>query len=123
MLDKLTNDLFFRMAALNVNRIDFALGKGPPKVHVGAIALNDFYSRIILNKQRQAESEGHHGEPAGSADLADPRDRSAGIEGRGSSGADLDPDAGGSADRGGGRSWSQSGGVGESGATVRRASR
>ena len=50
MLDKLTNDLFFRMAALNVNRIDFAMGKGPPKVHVGLIALNDFYSRIILNK-------------------------------------------------------------------------
>ncbi len=49
MLDKLTNDLFFRMAALNVNRIDFALGKGPPKVHVGLIALNDFYSRVILN--------------------------------------------------------------------------
>ncbi len=49
MLDKLTNDLFFKMAALNVNRIDFAIGKGPPKVHVGLIALNDFYSRIILN--------------------------------------------------------------------------
>src|SRR5208283_3947194 len=49
MLDKLTNDLFFRLAALNVNRIDFAMGKGDPKVHVGAIALNDFYSRIILN--------------------------------------------------------------------------
>ncbi|MGH7924282.1 MAG: DUF748 domain-containing protein, partial [Candidatus Binatus sp.] len=49
MLDKLTNDLFFKMAALNVKRIDFALGKGPPKVHVGLIALNDFYSRIILN--------------------------------------------------------------------------
>ncbi len=49
MLDKLTNDLFFRMNALNVNKIDFALGKGPPKVHVGSIALNDFYSRIILN--------------------------------------------------------------------------
>jgi uncharacterized protein involved in outer membrane biogenesis len=49
MLDKLTNDLFFRMAALNVNKIDFALGKGPPKMHIGAIAMNDFYSRIILN--------------------------------------------------------------------------
>jgi uncharacterized protein involved in outer membrane biogenesis/outer membrane protein OmpA-like peptidoglycan-associated protein len=49
MLDKLTNDLFFRMAALNVNKIDFALGKGPPKVHIGEVALNDFYSRIILN--------------------------------------------------------------------------
>ena len=50
MLDKLTNDLFFRMNALNVNKIDFALGKGPPRVHVGSIALNDFYSRIILNR-------------------------------------------------------------------------
>jgi hypothetical protein len=50
MLDKLTNDLFFRMAALDVRRIDFAMGKGPPKAHVGLIALNDFYSRIILNK-------------------------------------------------------------------------
>ncbi len=49
MLDKLTNDLFFRMNALNVNRIDFAMGKGAPKVHVGLIALSDFYSRIILN--------------------------------------------------------------------------
>ncbi|MEA2648103.1 MAG: hypothetical protein QOG61_538, partial [Candidatus Binataceae bacterium] len=49
MLDKLTNDLFFKMAALNVNKIDFALGKGPPKVHIGEVALNDFYSRIILN--------------------------------------------------------------------------
>ena len=49
MLDKLTNDLFFRMAALNVNKIDFALGKGPPKIHIGEVALNDFYSRIILN--------------------------------------------------------------------------
>src|SRR5215469_12416961 len=50
MLDKLTNDLFFKMAALDVRRIDFAMGKGPPKAHVGLIALNDFYSRIILNK-------------------------------------------------------------------------
>jgi len=50
MLDKLTNDLFFRMAALNVNKIDFAIGKGPPKVHVELIALNNFYSRVILNK-------------------------------------------------------------------------
>src|SRR5258708_16232616 len=49
MLDKLTGDLFFKMAALNVNKIDFSLGKGPPKVHVGEIALNNFYSRVILN--------------------------------------------------------------------------
>ena len=49
MLDKLTNDLFFRMNALNLSKIDFALGKGPPKVHVGEIALSNFYSRLILN--------------------------------------------------------------------------
>ncbi|MGB8414621.1 MAG: DUF748 domain-containing protein [Candidatus Binatus sp.] len=49
MLDKLTNDLFFRMNALNANKIDFALGKGPPKVHVGALTLSNFYSRVILN--------------------------------------------------------------------------
>jgi len=49
MLDKLTNALFFRMNALNASKIDFALGKGPPKVHVGELALSNFYSRIILN--------------------------------------------------------------------------
>jgi hypothetical protein len=50
MLDKLTNALFFRMNALDANKIDFALGKGPPKVHVGELALSNFYSRVILNK-------------------------------------------------------------------------
>jgi hypothetical protein len=50
MLDKLTNALFFRMNALDANQIDFALGKGPPKVHVGELALSNFYSRVILNK-------------------------------------------------------------------------
>jgi hypothetical protein len=49
MLDKLTNALFFRMNALNASKIDFALGKGPPKVHVGALTLSNFYSRVILN--------------------------------------------------------------------------
>ncbi len=49
MLDKLTNALFFRMNALNATKIDFALGKGPPKVHVGELALSNFYSRVILN--------------------------------------------------------------------------
>ena len=49
MLDKLTNALFFRMNALNASKIDFALGKGPPKVHVGELALSNFYSRVILN--------------------------------------------------------------------------
>jgi uncharacterized protein involved in outer membrane biogenesis len=49
LLDKVTNDLFFRMNALNASKIDFALGKGPPKVHVGELALSNFYSRVILN--------------------------------------------------------------------------
>ena len=49
MLDKLTGDSFLKWNALSGRRIDFQLGEGPPKVHVGELALADFYSRIILN--------------------------------------------------------------------------
>lgn len=49
MLDKLTNDLFLKWNALSASRIDFNLGNGPPKVHIGELALSKFYSRIILN--------------------------------------------------------------------------
>jgi hypothetical protein len=49
MLDKLTGDDFVRWNSLSFNRIDFALGEGQPQVHVGAIALSDFYARLILN--------------------------------------------------------------------------
>ncbi len=49
MLDKLTNDLFTRWRALSFDRIDFALGEGKPRVHVGGIALSEFYARVILN--------------------------------------------------------------------------
>ena len=48
-LDKLTGDEFVRWNSLSFNSIDFGLGQGQPKVHVGAIALTDFYARIILN--------------------------------------------------------------------------
>ena len=108
MLDKLTNDLFFRMAALNVNRIDFALGKGPPKVHVGTIALNDFYSRIILNKDGKLNLKDITANPQEAPTSLTRADRSAGLEGRGSSRADLDADSGCRAERGSrDGSWSE----------------
>src|SRR5208337_4572266 len=71
MLDKLTNDLFFRMAALNVNKIDFAIGKGPPKVHVELIALNNFYSRVILNKDGKVNYTDNFIKPNYTANLSD----------------------------------------------------
>jgi uncharacterized protein involved in outer membrane biogenesis len=49
MLDKLTADDFVRWNSLSFDKIDFGLGPGPPRVHVGAIALSDFYARVILN--------------------------------------------------------------------------
>lgn len=49
VLDKLTGDDFVRWNSLSFNRIDFALGAGRPQVHIGAIALSDFYARLILN--------------------------------------------------------------------------
>jgi hypothetical protein len=53
MLDKLTGDDFVRWNSLSFDRIDFGLGEGKPKVHIGAIALSDFYARIILNANGQ----------------------------------------------------------------------
>ncbi|HXW84934.1 MAG TPA: DUF748 domain-containing protein, partial [Candidatus Binataceae bacterium] len=50
MLDKLTGEDFAHWDELNFRRIDFAYGEQKPKVHVGSIALSDFYARIILNK-------------------------------------------------------------------------
>jgi hypothetical protein len=53
MLDKVTGDDFVRWNSLSFDRIDFGLGQGLPKVHIGAIALSDFYARIILNSNGQ----------------------------------------------------------------------
>lgn len=50
MLDKLTRDLFARWRALRFERIDFAMGEGKPRIHLGAIAFDDFYARVILNR-------------------------------------------------------------------------
>jgi uncharacterized protein involved in outer membrane biogenesis len=49
MLDKLTGDNFLRWNSFSANRIDADYGAEPPKVHIGALALSNFYARIILN--------------------------------------------------------------------------
>ena len=49
MLDKVTNDSFLRWNSFSANGINFSLGSGPPKVHVAALDLGNFYARIILN--------------------------------------------------------------------------
>jgi Domain of Unknown Function (DUF748) len=49
VLDKVTGDEFLKWEALSLRRIDADIGGGPPKVHVGGIALDNFYARIILN--------------------------------------------------------------------------
>jgi len=53
MLDKVTGDDFVRWNSLSFDKIDFGLGRGQPRMHVGAIALSDFYARIILNSNGQ----------------------------------------------------------------------
>ena len=50
MLDKLTNEDFLNWRAFTASHIDADFGAGPPKLHIGALALSNFYSRIILNK-------------------------------------------------------------------------
>ena len=50
VLDKLTRDPFVQWTTLNVTRINVKSGEGAPYAHIGAIALDDFYARIILRK-------------------------------------------------------------------------
>ena len=50
MQDRLTGDNFLRWSALSVNRIDFGMGKREPKIHIGGIALSNFYARVILDR-------------------------------------------------------------------------
>jgi uncharacterized protein DUF748 len=50
MQDRVTGDNFLRWSALSISRIDAGLGKHEPKVHIGGIALSDFYARVILNR-------------------------------------------------------------------------
>jgi len=49
ILDKVTGDDFVRWNSFSANRINLSLGNGQPKVHIGALALSNFYARIILN--------------------------------------------------------------------------
>ena len=49
MIDKVTNESFLRWNSFSANGINFSLGSGPPKVHVAALDLGNFYARIILN--------------------------------------------------------------------------
>ncbi len=49
ILDKLTSDLFARWSSLSARRIDADFGGSKPKVHIGGLALSDFYARAILN--------------------------------------------------------------------------
>lgn len=64
VLDKLTNDNFLNWNAFSASRIDFNLGSGPPKVHIGALALSTFYARIILNKNGKLNLSDVMGGPA-----------------------------------------------------------
>ncbi len=50
VLDKVTGDPFVQWKTLSVTRINVKSGAGAPYAHIGAIALNDFYARIILRK-------------------------------------------------------------------------
>ena len=53
ILDKLTGEDFLNWYALRLDRMDLRYGAGQPLVHIGAIALSNFYSRIILNSNGQ----------------------------------------------------------------------
>ncbi len=49
MIDKVTNEKFFRCGALTAVGIDAEVGGDQPSFHVGEVALSDFYTRLILN--------------------------------------------------------------------------
>ena len=49
VLDKATDDEFLRWNSLNVSGLNLRLGEGAPHVDIGALALSDFYARLIIN--------------------------------------------------------------------------
>ncbi|HXD35479.1 MAG TPA: DUF748 domain-containing protein [Rhodanobacter sp.] len=49
MQDKLTGDDFMRWRSLSGSRIDLRYGHGTPRVHLGALVLDAFYARVIVN--------------------------------------------------------------------------
>jgi uncharacterized protein involved in outer membrane biogenesis len=50
MLDKVSNESFLTWRSFSADRIDAEVGPGEPTVRVGALALSDFYARVILNR-------------------------------------------------------------------------
>jgi hypothetical protein len=50
VLDKVTHDPFVQWKSLSVKRINLKSGAGPAYAHIGAVALDDFYARVILRK-------------------------------------------------------------------------
>ncbi|TAL52994.1 DUF748 domain-containing protein [Pandoraea sp.] len=57
MRDKLTSESFLRWGALSAEHIDLHYGTGEPKIHVGALSLSRFYSRIIINSNGRLNLE------------------------------------------------------------------
>jgi hypothetical protein len=47
--DKVTGDDFLRWNALAGSSLDVSYGSGAPRMHVGALVLNAFYARMIIN--------------------------------------------------------------------------
>jgi hypothetical protein len=49
-IDGNDNDLL-KWQSLGVDRMDVALGDGPPRIDLGTVALNEFYARLILSEK------------------------------------------------------------------------
>ena len=48
LLDRVTSESVLRWHSCSASRIDVEIGSGPPKVHIGVLALTDFDTRLIL---------------------------------------------------------------------------
>jgi len=49
IMDRLTADSFLRWYALSLDGLELRYGPSQPRIQVGAMALSDFYARLILN--------------------------------------------------------------------------
>ena len=82
MLDKVSADEFLRWESLNASRFDLTLGAEAPSLSVGALALSNFYTRLIVNangtmnlqdivvKENQAPTSLTRAAPSGTATRA-----------------------------------------------------
>jgi len=48
MLDRVTSESVLRWNSCSASRLDVEIGSGPPKVHIGVLALTDLDTRLIL---------------------------------------------------------------------------